>query len=175
MNNVDPERWKTARHEAGHAVAALHYDCPIEHVSIEAQWPALGTTHLGISKRGRTLAILVDTSASMQTRDGAERGTRLAEAKEAARRVVRTLGAEDQAMVRGALAALLRLEGDIAIVAEVARGDEILSTALATQPDVALVDIEMPGQNGLDAAHALREHLPSCRVVICWSPPTLIA
>jgi hypothetical protein len=57
MNNVDPERWKTARHEAGHAVAALHYDCPIEHVSIEAQWPALGTTHLGVSKPSDAIVI----------------------------------------------------------------------------------------------------------------------
>jgi two-component system, NarL family, response regulator DesR len=80
--------------------------------------------------------------------------------------MIRVLLAEDQAMVRGALAALLDLEGDILVVAEVARGDEIVPTALATQPDVALLDIEMPGQNGLDAAHALRECLPSCRVVI---------
>ena len=80
--------------------------------------------------------------------------------------MIRVLLAEDQAMVRGALAALLRLEADIEVVAEVARGDEIVPIALATQPDVALVDIELPGQNGLDAAHALRERLPSCRVVI---------
>jgi two-component system, NarL family, response regulator DesR len=80
--------------------------------------------------------------------------------------MIRVLLAEDQALVRGALAALLRLENDIAVVAEVARGDEIVPTALATQPDVALIDIEMPGANGLDAAHVLRERLPSCRVVI---------
>jgi two-component system, NarL family, response regulator DesR len=80
--------------------------------------------------------------------------------------MIRVLLAEDQAMVRGALAALLRLEGDIEIVAEVERGDAIVPTALATQPDVALLDIEMPGQNGLDAARVLRERLPSCRIVI---------
>jgi two-component system, NarL family, response regulator DesR len=80
--------------------------------------------------------------------------------------MIRVLLAEDQAMVRGALAALLRLEADIAVVAEVARGDEVLPTALATQPDVALLDIEMPGANGLQAAQILRERLPSCRVVI---------
>ncbi len=80
--------------------------------------------------------------------------------------MIRVLLAEDQAMVRGALAALLRLEDDIAVVAEVARGDEIVPMALATQPDVALIDIELPGENGLDAAHALRDRLPSCRVVI---------
>ncbi len=80
--------------------------------------------------------------------------------------MIRVLLAEDQAMVRGALAALLRLEGDIEVVAEVARGDEVVPTALSTQPDVALLDIEMPGDDGLSAARALREHVPSCRVVI---------
>ena len=79
---------------------------------------------------------------------------------------IRVLLAEDQAMVRGALAALLHLEQDIVVVAEVARGDAIISTALATQPDVALLDIEMPGGDGLSAASALREQLPFCRVVI---------
>jgi two-component system response regulator DesR len=79
---------------------------------------------------------------------------------------VRVLLAEDQAMVRGALAALLALEEDIAVVAQAARGDEVLSAALAAQPDVALLDIEMPGGDGLAAAAELRERLPSCRVVI---------
>ena len=80
--------------------------------------------------------------------------------------MIRVLLAEDQAMVRGALAALLSLEGDIEVVAEVARGDEVVPTALSTRPDVALLDIEMPGGDGLSAAHALRAALPSCRVVI---------
>ena len=80
--------------------------------------------------------------------------------------MIRVLLAEDQAMVRGALVALLRLESDIAVVAEVARGDEIVPTALSAQPDVALLDIEMPGGDGLQAAQALRAALPSCRVVI---------
>ncbi|KPV53149.1 MerR family transcriptional regulator [Kouleothrix aurantiaca] len=80
--------------------------------------------------------------------------------------MIRVLLAEDQAMVRGALAALLSLEGDIAVVAEAARGDEVLPAALATRPDVALLDIEMPGGDGLSAAQALRECLPSCQVVI---------
>jgi two-component system response regulator DesR len=80
--------------------------------------------------------------------------------------MIRVLLAEDQAMVRGALAALLSLEGDIKVIAEVARGDEVIPTALTTQPDVALLDIEMPGGDGLSAAHALRAALPSCRVVI---------
>jgi two-component system, NarL family, response regulator DesR len=80
--------------------------------------------------------------------------------------MIRVLLAEDQAMVRGALAALLSLEDDIEVVAEVARGDEVVPTALTTRPDVALLDIEMPGGDGLSAAHALRAALPSCRVVI---------
>lgn len=80
--------------------------------------------------------------------------------------MIRVLLAEDQAMVRGALAALLRLEGDIEVVAEVEGGDAVVPTALSTRPDVALLDIEMPGQNGLEAARMLRERLPSCKVVI---------
>jgi two-component system response regulator DesR len=80
--------------------------------------------------------------------------------------MIRILLAEDQAMVRGALAALLRLESDMEVVAEVARGDEVLPAALKAQPDVALLDIEMPGGSGLAAAQALHAQLPACRVVI---------
>jgi two-component system, NarL family, response regulator DesR len=74
--------------------------------------------------------------------------------------------AEDQAMVRGALSALLSLEEDVEIVAEASRGDEVVPAALNVLPDVALLDIEMPGGDGLSAAAALKERLPSCRVVI---------
>ena len=80
--------------------------------------------------------------------------------------MMRVLLAEDQAMVRGALAALLRLEADIQVVAEVGRGDEVVKEALRTQPDVALLDIEMPGMDGLSAARALHESLGTCRIVI---------
>jgi two-component system response regulator DesR len=80
--------------------------------------------------------------------------------------MIRVLLAEDQAMVRGALAALLNREPDIEVVAEVVRGDEVLPAALSVQPDVALLDIEMPGTDGITAAHLLRETLPSCRTVI---------
>lgn len=69
-------------------------------------------------------------------------------------------------MVRGALAALLGLERDIDIVAEVARGDDVVPAALAARPDVALLDIEMPGLDGLTAAAQLRAAVPACRVVI---------
>lgn len=79
---------------------------------------------------------------------------------------VRVLLAEDQAMVRGALSALLSLEEDIEIVAEASRGDEVLPAALEVFPDVALLDIEMPGGDGLNAAAELKERLPSCHVII---------
>jgi two-component system, NarL family, response regulator DesR len=80
--------------------------------------------------------------------------------------MIRVLLAEDQTMVRGALAALLALAGDIEVVAEAARGDEVVPRALATQPDVALLDIEMPGGDGLTAAAALHEQVPTCRVLM---------
>src|SRR5258708_745921 len=79
---------------------------------------------------------------------------------------IRVLLAEDQGMVRGAIAALLRLEGDIDVVAEVSRGDEVFPAARNCQPDVALLDIEMPGGDGLGAAQKLHEELPTCRIVI---------
>jgi two-component system, NarL family, response regulator DesR len=80
--------------------------------------------------------------------------------------MIRVLLAEDQAMVRGALAALLAREQDIEVVAEVARGDVVVEAALATRPDVALLDIEMPGGGGLAAAQALQKALPACHSVI---------
>ena len=80
--------------------------------------------------------------------------------------MIRVLIAEDQGMVRGALASLLDLEPDIEVVAQVARGDEVLGAALEVRPDVALLDIEMPGATGLDAAEQLAASLPSCRVLI---------
>lgn len=79
---------------------------------------------------------------------------------------IRILLAEDQAMVRGALTALLRLENDIEVVAEVSQGDQVLEAAMKSQPDVALLDVEMPGGDGLSAAQALHKSLPSCRIVI---------
>jgi two-component system response regulator DesR len=80
--------------------------------------------------------------------------------------VIRVLIAEDQAMVRGALASLLGLEDDLEVVAQVARGDEVVAAALHAQPDVALLDIEMPGATGLEAAEELQAALPGCRVLI---------
>ncbi len=80
--------------------------------------------------------------------------------------MIRVLLAEDQAMVRGALSALLSREQDIEVVAEVARGDAVVEAARLAHPDVALLDIEMPGGDGLSAAQALRKALPTCRSVI---------
>ena len=80
--------------------------------------------------------------------------------------MIRVLLAEDQAMVRGALAALLTLEGDIEIVAEVGNGNDVVPVALTAKPDVALLDIEMPGCDGITAAAALHVQLPLCRILI---------
>jgi two-component system response regulator DesR len=80
--------------------------------------------------------------------------------------VIRVLLAEDQAMMRGALAVLLDLEDDLEVAAQVSDGAEIVPTALDVRPDVALLDIELPGRSGLDAAADLTRALPTCRVVI---------
>jgi two-component system response regulator DesR len=80
--------------------------------------------------------------------------------------VIRLLLADDQALVRGALAALLGLEHDLEVVAEVGRGDEVLGAAAATRPDVCLLDIEMPGLDGIAAARQLRERVPATKVLI---------
>ncbi|MFF7153243.1 response regulator [Streptomyces sp. NPDC008139] len=80
--------------------------------------------------------------------------------------MTRVLLAEDQGMMRGALALLLNLEDDLEVVAQVAAGDRIVAEALEARPDIALLDIELPGCSGLDAAAELRERLPSCQVLI---------
>jgi two-component system response regulator DesR len=82
---------------------------------------------------------------------------------------IRVLLAEDMHMVRGALVALLELEPDIEVVAELASGDEIVPTALKLTPDVAVIDIDLPGIDGLTAAGQLHEALPSCRTLILTS------
>ncbi|MBO9523399.1 MAG: response regulator transcription factor [Nocardioidaceae bacterium] len=79
---------------------------------------------------------------------------------------IRLLLADDQALVRGALSALLNLEPDLEVVAEVGAGDEVVEAARRTQPDVALLDVEMPGMDGIAAAAALRAELPGVRVLI---------
>lgn len=79
---------------------------------------------------------------------------------------IRVLLAEDQSMVREALAALLGLEPDIDVVAQVARGDEVLAAARAHAVDVALLDIEMPGRTGIEAAAELHAELPELKIVV---------
>jgi two-component system response regulator DesR len=79
---------------------------------------------------------------------------------------IRVLVADDQALIRGAFASLINLEPDMTVVAQVGRGDEVLPAALAHRPDVALLDVQMPGMDGLAAAAVLAEQVPACRVVI---------
>ncbi|WP_432976175.1 response regulator transcription factor [Dactylosporangium sp. CA-233914] len=79
---------------------------------------------------------------------------------------IRVLLAEDQGMMRGALALLLDLEPDIEVVAQVGSGDAVVPAALQARPDVALLDIEMPGGDGIAATAELRRRLPGCRVLI---------
>lgn len=80
--------------------------------------------------------------------------------------MIRLLLADDQALVRGALAALLNLEPDLEVVAEVGSGDQVVPAAVEHGPDVALLDVEMPGMDGITATAALREALPDVRVLI---------
>ena len=81
-------------------------------------------------------------------------------------RNLRILLAEDVAMVRGALVALLELEPDLRVVAAVERGDEIVPAAQAHQPDIAIIDIDLPGLDGISAAEQLHQKMPSCPTLI---------
>ena len=80
--------------------------------------------------------------------------------------MIRVLIAEDMHMIRGALVALLSLEEDMEVVAELDRGDSIVTTALETRPDVAVLDIDLPGLDGLTAAGELHEKLPSAKILV---------
>ncbi|MFE1321284.1 response regulator [Kitasatospora phosalacinea] len=81
-------------------------------------------------------------------------------------RPVRVLLAEDQGMVREALAALLSLEDDLEVVAQVSRGDEVAAAVTEHRVDVAVLDIEMPGMTGIDACAEVRRVRPGTKVVI---------
>ena len=80
--------------------------------------------------------------------------------------MIRVLIAEDMHLIRSALVALLSLEDDLEVVAEIERGDEVLAAALRARPDVAVLDIDMPGLDGLSAAEQLSERLPGCRTLV---------
>lgn len=80
--------------------------------------------------------------------------------------MIRLLLADDQALVRGAMAALLELEEDLAVVAEVGSGTEVVEAAREHQVDVCLLDIEMPGLDGIATCAAVRAALPATRVLI---------
>ncbi|MFD5653619.1 MULTISPECIES: DNA-binding response regulator [unclassified Streptomyces] len=83
--------------------------------------------------------------------------------------MIRILLAEDMNMVRGALVALLGLERDLEVVCELERGDEIVDAALRVRPDIAVIDIDLPGLDGLSAAVQLRERLPGCKTLMLTS------
>jgi two-component system, NarL family, response regulator DesR len=83
--------------------------------------------------------------------------------------LLKILVAEDAAMIRGALVALIELDAGLKVVAEVDKDDEILPTALLYQPDVAIIDVDQPGFDGLTAATQLHKQLPSCRTLILTS------
>jgi two-component system response regulator DesR len=80
--------------------------------------------------------------------------------------VLKILLAEDVAMVRGALVALIQLEPDLKVVAAIENGEDIVPTALSCLPDIAIIDIDLPGVDGLTAAADLHEKLPSCRTLV---------
>ncbi|WP_020498091.1 response regulator transcription factor [Sciscionella marina] len=81
--------------------------------------------------------------------------------------MITVLLADDQAMVRGALATVLRMEPDIEVVGEVGTGDDVVPAAKEHEPDVVLLDVQMPGKDGLTVAGELRGQLPSVKVIIC--------
>ena len=80
--------------------------------------------------------------------------------------MIRLLLADDQELIRSAFAALLALHPDFEVVASVGRGDEVVAAAREHRPDVALLDIEMPGIDGLAAAAVLSQEVPECRALI---------
>lgn len=80
--------------------------------------------------------------------------------------MIRILLADDEHLIRGALAALLALEDGLVVVAEAASGDEALAMALKYRPNVAVLDMQMPGPDGITVAEVLRSELPDCRTMI---------
>jgi len=83
--------------------------------------------------------------------------------------VIRLLLADDENLIRSALAVLLGMEEDLEVVAQARSGDEALAMARAHRPDVAVLDLQMPGLDGIAVAEALRSELPSCASVLVTS------
>ncbi|MFF7636680.1 response regulator [Kitasatospora sp. NPDC008050] len=83
--------------------------------------------------------------------------------------MINILIAEDMHVLRRALVALLELEDDLRVVAELGSGDDVVPRALATNPDVAVLDIDLPGLDGISAAAALHTAAPHCRTLILTS------
>src|SRR5450755_1698453 len=154
----DPQRWRATRGSARSANEPGQRACRSPRTRSSARWNDGGWFPRHIWEKAFLLMGCVPSPEWHRARK-ASRGT-------GETSMIRVLLAEDQAMVRGALAALLSREKDIEVVAEVARGDAVIDAASTSFPDVALLDIEMPGGDGLAAAQALRSALPSCRVVI---------
>ena len=107
------------------------------------------------SAQYRSLQNAVSVSSSLVVNDGRPEGT-----------MIRVLVAEDMRILRDTLVSVLNLEDDIEVVAQVAVGEGIVPAAVAERPDVAVVDIDKPGIDGLTATAELHERLPACRVVI---------
>lgn len=80
--------------------------------------------------------------------------------------MIRVMIAEDQRLLRGALGTLLNLEDDIEVIAEVGNGEEAFKAIVSLQPDVCLMDIEMPIKSGLDVAEELKQLGQSCKIII---------
>lgn len=83
--------------------------------------------------------------------------------------MIRILLADDENLIRDAVATLLGLEGDLDVVAQAASGPEALAAARRFRPDVAVLDLQMPGLDGIGVAQVLRDELPECRAVIVTS------
>ncbi|MEY9214000.1 response regulator transcription factor [Thermobifida halotolerans] len=83
--------------------------------------------------------------------------------------MIRVVLADDERLVRGAIAALLGLEEDLEVVAEVGRGDEVVAAVTAHRADIAVLDVEMPGATGLEVAAELRDAVPSCGILVLTS------
>jgi two-component system response regulator DesR len=83
--------------------------------------------------------------------------------------MISILIADDETLIRTALAALLNLEGDLSVAAQATSGDEAVAMARQHQPDVALLDLQMPGLDGIAVAETLRQTLPGCGSIIITS------